>query len=247
MTAPTAHRRSCLALALAFALPAAGCGDDDEPPTAPPVATHATLVRGPLAPGAQTLHDRIAAGGEADARAAGDLSHDALVAAPLLGTPPDGFLGVDLWSDPDAMRAFYADPAFAQGLGPMFSAPPVVGAYALAADWHGWGALDAADDAPAHWFVVAEGTLAETGDAARARHDTVAAAGEAQARAAGDVAHVVFLGLDDPRRFLAIDVWREASAMEAFYGDPDFQAAFVALFADPPTVTVYRSTDWHQW
>ena len=223
--------------------------DPDASPdaTPDPARTYATLVRGPLAPGAQDVHDAIAAAGQAAAIAAGDLSHDALLSANLLGTPPDQFLGLDTWSDAQAMAAFYADPAFAEALGPMFAGPPTVGAYAHQPHWHGWGALDAADDAAEYWFVIAAGPLAETGDAARQHHDRLAAGGEAAARAAGDVAHVVFLALDDPRQFLAIDVWREDEAMEAFYGNPDFQAAFAALFAAPPTLAVYHSTDWHQW
>lgn len=30
-------------------------------------------------------------------------------------------------------------------------------------------------------------------------------------------------------------------------GSPAFQSAFGALFERPPSVRIYRSTDWHQW
>jgi len=144
------------------------------------------------------------------------------------------------------MGQFYSDPAFAEGLGAMFAGPPTVTTYAREADWHGWGELDSAD-AGDHWFVVAAGTLAEPADDAQALHDMLAAGGEGQAKEAGDVAHVVFLGLEDRQQFLAIDVWTSDAAIEAFYGNPDFQMGFAGLFAEPPSVTVYRSTDWHQW
>lgn len=233
----------------AAALTVTGCGDPQDSPTPDtpePEWTYATVVQGPLVADAQAVHDPIAAGGQSAAQSAGDLSHDALVSTPLLGTPADQFLGVDTWDDAQAMGDFYADPAFGEGLMGMFSGPPTITAYVQRHDWHGWGALDAADGGD-FWFVVAQGTLAEPAEEAITLHDQLAAGGEEAAKAAGDVAHVVFLGLDDPQRFMAIDVWRDDAQLEAFYANPDFQAGFAALFAEPPTVQVYRSTDWHQW
>lgn len=237
-----------IALAALSALLLAACGEETETadPAPTPTPDFATIVRGPLAEGAKGVHDMIAGGGQADAQAAGDLSHDALVSTTLLGAEEGHFLGIDQWSDAQAMAGFYADPAFAEGLGAMFSGPPTVAAYTRRADWHGWGELDSADGGD-HWFVVAAGTLAKSAGESQALHDMLAGGGEGQAKEAGDVAHVVFLGLEDDRQFLAVDVWRSAEAIEAFYGNPDFQAGFAMLFAAPPTVTVYRSTDWHQW
>lgn len=108
--------------------------------------------------------------------------------------------------------------------------------------------LTAGDASSEHLFVVVRGTLAEADPhAAQTQHDEVAAGGEEAVRAAGDVAHVVYVGLQDERELLAIDVWTSRDAIEAVYSDPNFVAAFGALFAAPPTVAVYASTDWHQW
>ncbi len=233
----------------ACSLTVTACGEEAAETVEPeaPFPAFATVVRGPLADDAKAVHDMIAAGGEAAATEAGDLSHDALVSTALLGGEEGHFLGIDQWADAEAMGQFYSDPAFAEGLGAMFAGPPTVTTYARAADWHGWGELDSADDAGDYWFVVAAGTLAQPADEAQALHDMLAAGGEGQAKEAGDVAHVVFLGLEDRQQFLAVDVWRSADAIEAFYGNPDFQMGFASLFAEPPSVTVYRSTDWHQW
>ena len=46
----------------------------------------------------------------------------------------------------------------------------------------------------------------------------LASGGEEMVREAGDVAHVVGLGLEDPREFLAIDVWTSDDNIEAVYG-----------------------------
>ena len=99
-----------------------------------------------------------------------------------------------------------------------------------------------------HWFVVVRGTLAEDAETSQPLHDMIAEAGEADAMAAGDVAHVVWLGVNDTSdEFFAVDVWTDDTNIEAFYGNPEFQKAFGALFAAPPVVAVYRSTDWYQW
>jgi quinol monooxygenase YgiN len=194
---------------------------------------------------AQQRHDQLAAGGESAAKQAGDFGHDALLGTSLLGTEPDRFLGFDRWRDAGAMSAFYENPEFAQAFGALFAAPPSVERFVRADDWHGWGDPTSGDAHDPHWFVVVRGRLA--GDDAQPSHDTLAAGGEQPAKDAGDVAHAVYLGLDDAREFLAIDVWKSDAAIEGFYGNPDFQAAFGALFEAPPSVGVYRSTDWHQW
>ena len=64
---------------------------------------------------------------------------------------------------------------------------------------------------------------------------------------AGDVAHVVYLGVEDPRELLIVDVWTASDGIEAFYGNPDFMNGFSTLFDAPASVAVYRSTDWYQW
>ncbi|MCA9666330.1 MAG: hypothetical protein KC503_12105 [Myxococcales bacterium] len=261
-------KRRILLLAITFTLVAAACSDDSSNNT--PDATSAdssaadaggdssaapglwaVLVRGELAKSdvaqAKADHDAVAAAGETPAKAAGDIGHDALLGTTLLGTTENAFLGIDQWNDAANIEGFYSDPTFQQAFGALFKSPPQPEVFQHAASWHNWGNL-AAGDGGDHYFVVVRGRLAES-DAAKsqAAHDGIAAAGEPQAKALGDVAHVVFLGLKDPREFFAVDIWTSVDKLEAFYSDPTFQQAFGALFEGQPSVSVYRSTDWHQW
>lgn len=222
---------------------------NNDSPT-PTEGSFAVLVRGPLFTDdleqAQAYHDALASEGEEPAKEMGDIAHDALLGTSLLGSPQGQFMGLDRWNNFEGMGAFYSNPDFGQAFGMLFSQEPTVETFEET-DWAGWGDLDAADDVDERFFVVVRGTLAQDPQDAGPAHDAVASAGEAQAREAGDVAHVTFLGVEDDRQFLGIDVWTSSDNIEAFYGNPDFQAAFLTLFAAPPTVEVYGSTDWHQW
>lgn len=196
---------------------------------------------------AQGTHDAIAGGGEAGARGAGNVHHEIFLGTTLLGTTENQFLATDRWTSLEGARAVYSDPGFIAAFSTLFSEPTAPVLYARS-DFHEWGSLDAADASDPRYFVVVRGHLAATTtDEARAAHDAVAGGGEAMARAAGDVGHIVFLGADDPRDFLAIDIWPTTDNLEALYSNPDFAAAFATLFDAPPTVGVYESTSWHQW
>lgn len=197
---------------------------------------------------AKAMHDALAAGGEAQAKAAGDFGHDALLGTALLGTTPGEFLGLDRWNDAAAMGAFYGNPEFQKAFLGLFAAPPTLEAFGRRPDWHGWGDLDSGDAYDPYFFVVVRGRLA-SGDlgAMRSLHDQIASGGEEAAKALGDVAHVVFLGLEDPRELLAVDIWSSDADIETLYGNPDFQAAFAQLFEGEASLRVYGSTDWHQW
>lgn len=213
--------------------------------------TYAALVRGDLYTDdlmmAQGLHDAISMGGEEAAMALGDFGHDAKLGTTLLGGTENTFLGLDQWDNLAGAEMLYADPKFAEAFGMLFAEPPVLELFERQDDWHGWGDLEAGDGGD-HWFVVVRGTLAADAEASQDLHDMIAAGGEADAMAAGDVAHVVWLGVHDTDdEMLAIDVWTDDTNIEAFYGNPKFAEAFGALFSAPPTVAVYRSTDWHQW
>jgi hypothetical protein len=86
----------------------------------------------------------------------------------------------------------------------------------------------------------------------QASHDAVAMMGEAPAKAAGDLAHDVLLGTSllgtTENEFLAIDRWNPDDNLDAFYANPDFQMAFGALFAGPPTFAQYVHQEaWAQW
>ncbi len=226
----------------------------DDTTTGEPVEVHyGALVLGTLYTDdlamAQGTHDAVAMGGQRAAMAAGDYGHDALLGTTLLGTTENQFLGIDQWDNLEGALAVYGDPDFAAAFGMLFAAPPSLELFERREDWHGWGSLEAGDAGAAHWYVVVRGRLVDADiDAMQVMHDAVAMGGEADATALGDVAHVVWVGTPkDPQQFFAVDVWTDNAAIEAFYGNPEFQAAFGALFEAPPTVGVYGSTDWHQW
>jgi quinol monooxygenase YgiN len=208
------------------------------------------FVRGPLfttdLDEAQAYHDDVAEQGEAPAQAAGDFAHEVFLGTSLLGTTPNEFVAIDRWTSDENMDAFYSDPAFERAFGGVFARPPMFDTF-LASDFYGWGDIDAGDESDPRFIVAVRGRLADDPEVIRPQHDAVAQGGEAQANAAGDVAHVVHLGRADQREILIIDVWTSDENVEAFYGDPEFQEALGPLFEAPPTIGVYRSTDWYQW
>ncbi|HEU0030026.1 MAG TPA: hypothetical protein VFQ53_05295 [Kofleriaceae bacterium] len=219
------------------------CSDDSAPPR-----EYAAVVRGTLAnpdlAAARTQHDAIARAGQASAMAHGDIAHDALLGTDLLDSTPNEFLAIDRWTDADEMRRFYASPG---ALAELFVAPPTIELFELHPEWVSWGDMTSGDAFEPYYFHFALGDLAQPDVAAnQAAHDQVAAGGKDPSLAAGNVAHVVWLGLDDPHRFLAVDIWRTADVMEAFYTNPDFVRAFAPLFT-AVTQPVYQSTDWYQW
>lgn len=213
---------------------------------------YAAMVRGTLftmdMAAAKMKHDEVAAGGEQAAKDAGDIAHDALLGTTLLGTTENAFLGIDRWNDAKAMEMFYSNPDIQMAFGALFAMPPMIETFQRQPEWHTWGDMNAGDTFNPYYFVIARGHLKEADPkAAQMAHDLVAAGGEAQAMAAGDVAHIVFTGLQDPREFLAVDIWKDSTNLEALYTNMDFQMAFGSLFDNMPSVAVYSSTDWHQW
>ncbi len=229
-------------------------GDTDTSTTGEPEdVNYAVMVRGGLftedVGEAKAYHDPLASGGEAAAKMLGDFSHDALLGTTLLGTPENKFLGLDRWDNVEGMQAFYSDPDFGAAFGMLFDEEgPQVENFVEMPEWHTWGDMTSGDEFGDYWFVIARGTLADDPEVIKPVHDMVAAGGEEMVKAAGDVAHVVFLGLEDPKEFLAIDIWNNSAAIEAVYSDPDFAAAFGMLFApDTSSIEIYGSSDWHQW
>ena len=222
------------------------CASDD------PAPGYTVQVRGSLAQSAdlaaaRSSHDGAAQGAEAQARAGGDFAHHVLLGTAYAGTTADEFLAIDQWRGelPD-VQGFYADPSFQAATAPLFSAPPSLRIYERREDWHSWGA--AGGHTGPYWFLIVEGRLAQDGvEANREAHDAVAAGFEAEANAAGDVAHLPHLAVDDPRAFFNIDAWSSEQGMLQTFANPDFQREFLGLFEGPPTVRIYRSTDWHQW
>jgi heme-degrading monooxygenase HmoA len=214
-------------------------------------AEYAALVRGTLFTDdlaeAQALHDAIAAGGQRGAMALGDFGHDVGLGTDLLGTTPDEFVAIDRWTSLEGAMTLYGDPMYVEAFMMLFAEPVMPELFVRRSDWHEWGDLDAADDVESRVFVVVRGRLAEAPDDAQELHDQLAGGGEEAATMLGDVAHVVWLGVEDPQEYFAVDVWTSGDAIEMFYANEDLQAGFGMLFEAPPVLAVYRSTEWHQW
>ena len=234
---------------LLFAL--AACTDDPEPAFEPTAFT--ARVRGPLAgpdlAAAKARHDGIAMGAHAQATAAGDFAHHVLLGTEHAGTPRDEFLAIDQWTSLDGANALYGDPDFQAAQGTLFTAPPNVQLFARRTDWHSWGEMGSGrTTGQPFWFAIVQGRLArDTVADNQLAHDEVAGGNEAIAAAAGDIAHLPHLAVDDPRVFFNVDIWSSEQGMLATFGNPDFQAQFQTLFESPPEVRIYRSTDWYQW
>jgi quinol monooxygenase YgiN len=227
-------------------------GTGDESSTGEPEqGSYAALVRGALFTDdldeAQAYHDQVAAGAMDAAIGLGDFGHDVLLGTDLLGTHLDEFTAIDQWSSLDGAITLYSDPMFQAGFGGLFAAPVAPELFELQPQWYSWGDLEAADDGDEHFFVIVRGYLSGTPEEIQPMHDAVAAQLEPMTTAAGDVAHVVWLGVEDPRELMAVDVWSDDAAIEAIYGDPMFQTALGPLFESPPTLSIVRSTDWVQW
>ena len=213
---------------------------------------YAALVRATLVDAndlakAKATHDQIASGAEQSARAAGDIAHDALLGTTMLDSVPNEFLAIDRWNDEAAMKAFYADPNVQKGFAPLFAKPPTIEYFVQVPDWVSWGDMDSGDAFDPYFFHLALGTLADSDvEKSKAAHDKVATAGKQPSIDAGNVAHVVYLGTDDSRRFVAVDIWSKGDPIVPFYTSDEFKAAFAPLFSSV-TQPVYQSTDWHQW
>ncbi|HEU5059105.1 MAG TPA: hypothetical protein VFU21_21375 [Kofleriaceae bacterium] len=240
--------RTLSTVAAAALLLAAACGDDDD---GDPAVEGMVLVRGQLAAAdladARAAHDAIAQQGEAAAREAGDIAHQVLLGTDMLDSTPDEFLALDRWTDLEAMTAFYADPELAEAFGALFAAPPTIEFFVRAPDWESWGEMDSGEPFDPYFVHLALGRLAAAdGEAAQQAHDQVAQGGRQPSIDAGNVGHIVFLGHDDPRQFVAVDIWSAGEPIEPFYTSPMFRQAFEPLFSSV-SEPVYRSTDWHQW
>jgi quinol monooxygenase YgiN len=252
-----------LGLALCFAV--ASCTDDTtdtsasgEKPGAPSSPTPASeprwvvLVRGTLNakdPAEQkTQHDALARGGEESAKKAGDVAHDVFVGADILGSAADTFVALDRWTDASKIQGFYSEPAFAEGFAKLITPKNAPEVFEKSDRFHTWGSLDAADSVSPRYWVFVRARLKESDPAKQKEgHDAAAKGGEENVKALGDVAHVVFTSTSDPRELLAIDVWTKPDGIVAIYTNPDFQKALAPVFEGQPSLTVGRSTDWHQW
>ena len=78
-------------------------------------------------------------------------------------------------------------------------------------------------------------------------HDQVTGATKEMARQAGDISHVVYLGAQDERDFLGIDVWQSAEQAQAFAVSPQIQEFFGNMFEGEPEVRIWADSGWNSW
>ena len=242
-----------LIASLASILALAACGDDATvKPDAGAPSTFTARIRGPLAQSvddSKAYHDQVAAKSEAAANAAGDFAHQVGLGTTDFGTLENEFLALDQWTDANGATQFYASPDFQAGLDPLLSVPPDVQLFERHPEWTSWGEMGSGRlSSQPYWFVTIQGRLVDPDVAAnQAKHDAIAGAAEAMARAAGDLAHLPHLAIGDDRVFFNVDVWSSEQSLVATFSDPNFRAGLLSLFESPPDVRVYASTDWHQW
>jgi hypothetical protein len=96
-----------------------------------------------------------------------------------------------------------------------------------------------------NFVVIVRGRLRATdpADAARA-HQALFDQLSPRARALGNVGHLPFLGVADPRDIVVIDVWDTLAGAETLMGDPSLPAALATLFDGPPEVSMWRDAGW---
>jgi quinol monooxygenase YgiN len=193
---------------------------------------------------AKQIGDAIVNGAKVNAMKMGDTSHSVFLGV----ANQQQFLAIDTWNNFDNMQKFFADPQFAAAIGQLFSAPPATNVYVQKTDWASWGSFRDLQGGGNKFVVTVQGKL-KISDPVQAKpvHDQIAEGGRATAQSLGDTTHIVYLSLQDPSQFMAIDVWTNADGMQQFFSDPNVQKAFGSLFDGPPVVNIWKTTDWAQY
>jgi quinol monooxygenase YgiN len=236
-------------------------GASAEPATPAAGASSFTItlltIRGTLAPATQEdarqLHNKTAGdpASIAAARSLGDISH--MVYAPLApATAGAGdILFMDLWTSTDGLSQFFANPQVQAQAAQIFSErDPVV--WDPASDFLSYH-LPAPYGQNDRFVALARGTV-RSREEALAAHNTIVASQLNNARMAGTLSHEPYFraaapGEPETLEFLSVDVWMNASTMQQFYADPDFQAALATLFVAAPDVSAWTSPagSWTEW
>jgi quinol monooxygenase YgiN len=252
-------RKSLVTLALlllaAFSLTSVSAQEEFDPNQ--PLPLYLLTIRGTLAPetlaDAQTLHNATAGAPESvtAAQSLGDLSH--MVYHPM--QPAESGAGeilfIDQWNSIEGLNSFFANPAVQEQAGQLFTERaadvwvPAEGFYT----YH----LPAPYADSDRIIVMVRGTVASR-EAAMTVHNQIVASQINIARQAGDISHEVYFMMTPPDQpesleFLAIDVWTNAEGMQAYYGDPGFQAGVMQLFTAAPTISIWNQTtgQWVEW
>lgn len=241
---------------LAVARDLASLPDLVAPPDLGEKTVYTVFIRGQLKNDLATskmIHDNFAGGGKAQAQALCDQGHYVflnLLPPPDGGAPPpsDAALVIDLWNDLNGLQQFIQSPDVQSFLGMLYTAPPEVTITVHPDGFTEWGMLDPINQGmPLFAFSIRDTFKSSTVAQEAIDHNSVANQAKASAMAAGDVAHRTYLVQSNTRQFQAIDLWNNLSGPSAVYGDPNFQAAFGAIFSAPPMIEGYTATDWVQW
>jgi len=216
-------------------------------------------IRGTLAPptleAARAIHNGTAGApaNVAAAQALGDLSH--MVYVPAGGqSNSDGageFLILDLWNRLDGLNRFFENPQVQEQAGQIFTTrDPVVWAPASGLVSYHIPAPYGKND---RIIGIVRGPV-RSHEQARAVHNSIVAAQVNKARKAGALSHEAFFRLASPNtpealEFFAVDVWMNASDMDAYYREPELMQGFQELFAGPPTTStwVHPAGEWVEW
>jgi hypothetical protein len=221
-------------------------GGSDGGPARPAAAFFRGTLAGTVA-ASQAASDPFFMGVKAEAMGAGDNGHDALLGTTDLGTTLDQFVGLDTWGNDANMDAVYAS-APVQAFGKSFYASPPEFKTFYLTDFYQWGNTDSGDASTPHYFVVIRGRFNDTPDKIKTLHDPIAQGAQPQLKAAGDVAHLVWSGRQDPQDALIVDIWSAQTNIGATYSSATFKTQVATLFdATGPNYGVYASTDWVTW
>ena len=252
-------RKSVILLALflfaVLSLPSVSAQDKADP--SQPLPFYLLTIRGTLATptldAAVTLHNSTAGASEsvAAAQSLGDLSHTIYLPMQPAKSGAGEVLFIDQWNSIDGLNKFFANPTVQEQAGQIFSQrdatvwTPAPGFYSyhLAAPYKSTDRIT----------VLVRGTVHSREDAL-ALHNQIVASNINAAHKAGDITHEAYFMLTPPDQpesleFLALDVWTSAEGMQAYYGNPDFQAGVMKLFTAAPTLSIWNPTsgDWIEW
>jgi quinol monooxygenase YgiN len=227
-----------------------GCSSSSDggaqPANAQPVTV---LVTGTLSgdeAASKSLHESVVSSSMAMAKASGDTGHEPLLSRDTPAGAPLSFLGIDRWSSEGAFDAFVATPAFGTFTQKFYAASPDVSFWLPRDGWTTWGSP--ADEAPSAggYAITLRGRHAGDDATAMATHNGIVAQVPAPGPVGlGNIAHLVYANPNDSGELLLLEVWTNQMAQEAAY--KQLGAATAMLWAAPPTITRWNTTDWTRW
>jgi hypothetical protein len=214
-----------------------------------PFYTAAAFFRGPLAASvasSETTSNMFFMGVEAEAQGAGDDGHQSLLGTTDLGTTQNQFVGLDTWISDAEMNAVYSAAPVQAFAASFYSAAPEFETFYLT-NFYQWGNTHSAESSSPFYVVVVRGLYNAAPAGIKPIHDSIAQGAEAEYKAAGNVAHIVWSGRTNPLEALIVDVWTSDANINSFYSTA-FQTSLATLFdSTGPNYGVYSSTDWATW